>query len=93
VMDLTGLSAAGEANRDKLAAFLAQTKIDAERFMDKREVHFERQAARGLQITRLSYGELVLLSSGHASADATLFAVERHNSARTVVVADISSNN
>jgi hypothetical protein len=53
-MDLTGLSAAGEANRDKLADFLAQTKIDAERFMDKREVHFERQAARGLQITRLS---------------------------------------
>ena len=54
VMDLTGLSAAGEANRDKLAAFLAQTKVDAERFKDKREVHFERQAARGLQITRLS---------------------------------------
>lgn len=53
VMDLTGLSAAGEANRDKLSAFLDQTKIEAERFKDKREVHFERQAARGLQITRL----------------------------------------
>ena len=54
VMELTGLSAAGEANRDKLSLFLDQTKIEAERFKDKREVHFERQAARGLQITRLS---------------------------------------
>ena len=54
VMELTGLSDAGEANRDKLSLFLDQTKIEAERFKDKREVHFERQAARGLQITRLS---------------------------------------
>ncbi len=54
VFELTTLTGDGAAAREELALFLKQAARDVEIFNDKREVHFERLAARGKESIRLS---------------------------------------
>jgi len=53
VFERTDLNGDGLKARDELVAFLESATKDAAVFNDKREVHFERQAARGLEIIRI----------------------------------------
>ena len=54
IFELTTLTGDGAAARDELAAFLEKAQVDVATFNDKREVHFERLAARGIEALRLS---------------------------------------
>jgi len=54
VFELTTLTGDGAAARDELAAFLEKAQVDVATFNDKREVHFGRLAARGIETLRLS---------------------------------------
>jgi acyl-[acyl-carrier-protein] desaturase len=54
VFELTTLTGDGAAARDELAAFLEKAQVDVATFNDKREVHFGRLAARGIEALRLS---------------------------------------
>ena len=53
VFDRTDLSGDGLAARDELAAFLAKTTEESNRFNEKREIYFERLIARGQQPLRI----------------------------------------
>jgi len=54
IFDLTTLSGDGAAARDELAAFLKKSADEVATFNDKREVHFSRLEARGIEALRLS---------------------------------------
>ncbi len=54
VFELTTLTGDGAAARDELALFLQQAGEDVAIFNEKRELHFERLAARGIEALRLS---------------------------------------
>jgi acyl-[acyl-carrier-protein] desaturase len=54
VFELTTLTGDGAAARDELALFLQQAGEDVAIFNEKREHHFERLAARGIEALRLS---------------------------------------
>lgn len=43
----------GQAARDELSAFLDATRLEADRFDEKRETYFEKQAARGIAPIRI----------------------------------------
>ena len=49
IWDLDTLSGDGQLARDELAQILSQTRISADAFVEKREVYFEKQIARGIQ--------------------------------------------
>ena len=53
IFELETLNAEGAAARDRLAAFIEKSTSDVATFVDKREVHFERQIARGIEPLRL----------------------------------------
>jgi acyl-[acyl-carrier-protein] desaturase len=54
VFERNDLSGDGLKAREELKAFMDQTYKAAEIFNDKREVHFERQIARGIQPIRIT---------------------------------------
>ena len=54
VFERNDLSGDGLKARDELKAFMDSTYKAAEIFNDKREVHFERQIARGLEPIRIT---------------------------------------
>ncbi len=54
VFDREDLTGDGQAARNELAEFLAQANIDAARFGEKREAHFEKLIARGQEPIRLA---------------------------------------
>jgi acyl-[acyl-carrier-protein] desaturase len=54
VFERTDLSGDGLKAREELSAFMDQTYKAAGIFNDKREVHFERQIARGIQPIRIT---------------------------------------
>ena len=54
IFERTDLSGDGLKARDELKAFMDTTYKAAEIFNDKREVHFERQIARGIQPIRIT---------------------------------------
>ena len=54
IFELTTLTGDGAAARDELAAFLASAQSDVAIFNEKREHHFERLAARGIEALRLT---------------------------------------
>ena len=54
VFERTDLSGDGLTARDELALFLDKSAVEASRFNDKREVHFERLIARGQEPIRLT---------------------------------------
>jgi len=54
IFELTTLTGDGAAARDELSAFLEKARSEVAAFNDKREVHFERLAARGIEALRLS---------------------------------------
>ena len=53
IFELDSLTGEGAAARDRLAAFIQKSANDVVTFVDKREVHFERQIARGIAPLRL----------------------------------------
>ncbi len=54
IFELTTLTGDGAAARDELSAFLKKSAYDVEIFNDKREVHFSRLEARGIETLRLT---------------------------------------
>lgn len=54
VFERTDLSGDGLKAREELAAFLAKTTLESNRFNEKRELYFERLIARGQEPNRLS---------------------------------------
>ena len=54
IFERSDFSAVGLAARDELAIFLEKVGKDATSFNDKREVHFERQIARGIEPIRIA---------------------------------------
>jgi acyl-[acyl-carrier-protein] desaturase len=54
IFERNDFSAVGLAARDELAIFLEKVGKDATSFNDKREVHFERQIARGIEPIRIA---------------------------------------
>ena len=54
VFERTDLSGDGLKAREELSAFMDATYKTAATFNDKREVHFERQIARGIQPIRIT---------------------------------------
>jgi acyl-[acyl-carrier-protein] desaturase len=54
IFELTTLTGDGAAARDELSAFLKKSADDVEIFNDKREVHFSRLEARGIETLRLT---------------------------------------
>ena len=54
IFERNDFSAVGLAARDELAIFLEKVGKDAASFNDKREVHFERQIARGIEPIRIA---------------------------------------
>ena len=53
VFERTDLSGDGLVAREELSAFMKKAAEDAERFNDKREIHFERLIARGQEPIRI----------------------------------------
>jgi acyl-[acyl-carrier-protein] desaturase len=53
VFERTDLSGDGLVAREELAAFLKSAGADAQRFSEKREIHFERLIARGQEPIRI----------------------------------------
>ena len=53
VFERTDLTGDGLAAREELAAFLKSASADAQRFNEKREIHFERLIARGQEPIRI----------------------------------------
>jgi acyl-[acyl-carrier-protein] desaturase len=54
IFDMDTLTGDGAAARDELSAYLKSASEDVAKFVDKREVHFEKLVARGLEPLRLS---------------------------------------
>lgn len=54
IFELTTLTGDGAAARDELSQFLSKAEADVSIFNEKREVHFERLAARGVEALRLT---------------------------------------
>jgi acyl-[acyl-carrier-protein] desaturase len=54
IFERNDFSAIGLAARDELATFLEKVGKEAANFNDKREVHFERQIARGIEPIRIA---------------------------------------
>ena len=54
IFELTTLTGDGAAARDELSAFLKKSADDVAIFNDKREVHFSRLEARGIETLRLT---------------------------------------
>lgn len=54
IFERNDFSATGLAARDELAAFLEKVGREAALFNDKREVHFEKQIARGIEPVRIT---------------------------------------
>jgi acyl-[acyl-carrier-protein] desaturase len=54
IFERTDLSGIGLAARDQLATFLEKVGKEAATFNDKREIHFERQIARGIEPIRIA---------------------------------------
>ena len=54
IFERTDLSGIGLAARDELATFLEKVGKEAATFIDKREIHFERQIARGIEPIRIA---------------------------------------
>ena len=54
IFERTDLSGIGLAARDELATFLEKVGKEAATFNDKREIHFERQIARGIEPIRIA---------------------------------------
>lgn len=53
IFDREDFTADGTAARDELAAFLSKAEADANRFIEKRDAHFDRLIARGQEPIRL----------------------------------------
>ena len=53
IFERNDFSGDGMAARDELAAFLTTIESQAKTFNDKREVHFEKQIARGIEPIRI----------------------------------------
>jgi acyl-[acyl-carrier-protein] desaturase len=54
IFDREDLSGEGNAARDELASFISKAEVDASRFIEKRDAHFEKLVARGQEPIRLS---------------------------------------
>jgi acyl-[acyl-carrier-protein] desaturase len=54
IFDREDLTADGAQARDELALFLSKAEADANRFIEKRDAHFERLVARGQEPIRLT---------------------------------------
>ena len=54
IFDRDDFNADGESARDELSAFLDRASEDADRFIEKRDTHFERLVARGQEPIRLT---------------------------------------
>jgi len=54
IFERSDLSGVGLAARDELATFLEKVGKEAATFNDKREIHFERQIARGIEPIRIA---------------------------------------